>query len=938
MEAVWAAVRRGSRHVVFLGGEPGAGKTRLAAEIAQALHPHDVAVLVGSCSRDAGVPYRPFAEMLDRLFSSAAVGTLTDLVADDSASELMRLSAHVARHRPEGQRPAERMTEDRGELFDAVSDFLRLLSADRPIALIVDDLHWAKPPTLALFEHVARSCTDIPMLVLATFRTTVPDRSEDILQRVADLHRLEGVRRLDLEGLDTDAITTFLHLRSRVSLDTARASAPLLRDRTGGNPFFLRELWGDLERRGGVDALRSSDRVPATIGDTLQQRLRGLTTQARSVLETAAILGDSFDLATVTAAADADGVVTTAALDEAEAVGLLEVVEPESGTYAFVHSLVRQAVIEALGATRRVLLHARAAQALALRGTDPALVPRIASHYLAAQVLGYTPQALEAAREAARLAEHSLAHEDAAMWFERAAGLPQSDPSPRAELLLAAGGNHMRAGDSARARDIFRELTGSADPVVRLAAATGFENATWRPGLADPRASELLTAAIADSGLGEDDPRYVRATSSLARALVFAGDPERADQVGTASLEAARRLGDEETVLAALEANLWLNTGPERAEEQIARGTEVCRFAKRLRDPERLCSGSYFRASAAYTLGLPDVLDDAMGDAQRAEAGSQPLFSYVAGCMLQGRAFAHGDFVSAERRAERLLELGDRFGGDRTEGPYGMQKFMINRETGGLEQVRAHITGHETFDGQWVPGLLALYTELGIEAGIERALRHLMSRDLDARVHGAQWPMELAFMVEAALALGDRTAARSLRRLLSPWAGKNLLAGEFSALFGSADRYLARIAALLGEDAAAEAHFTVATRMDERMGSTVHLAETVAHHALFAASHGQDARAATLAGVAREHAASIGQQRVLTLMASLEAPGHPDALSDREMAVLRLLAQGLSNREIGRRLYISGNTAANHVRSILDKTGAANRTQAAVYAVDRGLV
>ena len=101
---------------------------------------------------------------------------------------------------------------------------------------------------------------------------------------------------------------------------------------------------------------------------------------------------------------------------------------------------------------------------------------------------------------------------------------------------------------------------------------------------------------------------------------------------------------------------------------------------------------------------------------------------------------------------------------------------------------------------------------------------------------------------------------------------------------------------------------------------------------------GDGERAAALAGNARGLAAPIGQQRVLALLDALEVPAHPDALSDREVAVLRLLAQGLSNREIGRRLYISGNTAANHIRSILNKTGASNRTQAAVYAVDRGLL
>lgn len=938
LEAVWAAVERGMRHVVFIGGEPGAGKTRLTAAVAQALRDHDVAVLVGTSSLDVGVPYQPFTEMLDRLFADTPEGSLAHRL-DDAAGELARLSRHVVRHRP-GVREASGQTKDiRRELFDAVSRFVRALSQDGPLALVFDDLHWAQAPTVALFEHVIKACPDIPMLVLATFRTTVPDRSEPLLGRIAELHRLEGVRRLDLSGLDTDAIARFLNLRGGVPLRAAQVPAAMLRDRTGGNPFFLRELWGDLERRGGVEALRTPHKVPASISDTLRQRLAGLSDQVRSVIEMAAVLGDSFDLPTVAAAADAERGVSTAAIDAAEAVGLIEGVDGLEGCYVFVHALTRQAVVDGMASSRRMLLHARAAEALERRRTDTAVVPRIAQHYLEAHVLGYHRQALDAARDAGRLAERSLAYEEAALWFERAARLPESDAETRAEMLFAAAANHVRAGDFARARAIYERLSGMADPLVRLAAATGYEDASWRPGLASSRAADLLTAAIAECGLHDDDSRYVRALSSLGRALVFAGETPYAREVGARAVDAARRLGDEEAIIGALEASLWHGITPNVAEEEFERATDVCRMAKHLNDYDKLGNGAYFRATAGYVLGRPDGVDEATTDCQRAaEASSQVLITYVAGCLLQGRAFLRGDFESAERRAERLLSLGDRFGIDQTDGPYGIQMFMIRRETGGLNQLRAHVTGHETFDGRWVPGLLALYTELGVEHGVDRALRHLLNRDLAAQVYGAQWPMELLFMVDACLARGDGDVARSLRPFVARYAGMNVVAGEFLALFGSADRYLGRIAAQLGEHSAAERHFAIAAEMDERMSSTVHLSETLAHHAAFLARSGDAVRASSLAESARVLAAPIGQQRVLTLLASLEVSPNPDGLSDREVAVLRLLAEGLSNREIGRRLHISGNTAANHIRSILTKTGAANRTQAAMYGVDRGLV
>ena len=167
----------------------------------------------------------------------------------------------------------------------------------------------------------------------------------------------------------------------------------------------------------------------------------------------------------------------------------------------------------------------------------------------------------------------------------------------------------------------------------------------------------------------------------------------------------------------------------------------------------------------------------------------------------------------------------------------------------------------------------------------------------------------------------------------------NLIGGQFVAVFGSADRYLGQVAALLGDRDGAERHFAAALAMDRQMGSVVHIAETLAAHALAVHAAGTDpARARDLATQACALAEPIGQVRVLRRMQPLRAaaPG-PAGLTAREVEVLGLLARGLSNREIGARLFISANTAANHIRSILMKTGAANRTQAARYATEHRL-
>ena len=934
-EQAWERVEAGNRQAVFIGGEPGAGKTRLASEVAGTLAQHDVAVLVGRSTADEDVPYAPFAEALDRLLTATPPGSVADLLAD-AGPQLRRLSAQVDRHLPDA-RPAADVASPRQALFDALTGFLRRLAIDRPIALILDDLHWAQLPTLAMLEHVLIACADVRMLVVSTFRTTEPDRSDELTTRLAELHRFDGVRRLDLAGLDTEAIAEFVSRTQQLAPASARTAAALLRDKTGGNPFFLTELVNDLELRGGLATLSVQQTVPASIGDAIALRLAGLGAGVRAVIEQAAVLGETFDLPALIATRENDATATLAAIDSAEAVGLVRAVQDSDGEFSFVHALTREAVLGGLAASRLRIMHARAAEALEARA-DPSVVPRLANHYLRAHVLGYHKEALRYARQAARMAEQSMAYEDAAKWFARAASLPEMGLADRAGLDLDAAANHVRAGDFARARAIYERVSAMDDPIIRLEAAIGYEEANWRRGQSDSTAADLLASALESCGLNTDDPQYVQALGSFGRALAFAGEAARAREVGNNAIDRARLSDDPVVLLHTLKTSLWHGLTPEMCEIQSERSAEASRMSLARRDYESLGVASHFRAMVGYLAGRPDDVAAAAADMRRAaQACGQPVFGFVGACVEQGLAYLRGDFAAAERWADIALRTGDLFGADDTEGSNGVQMFMIRRETADLKRFGGFVDGSETFAGRWVPGLLALYTELKCERGMTRALNQLLSRNLGDRTDEAQWPMELVFMVEAALELGNREAVRALRPFVARYAGKNMVAGQFVALFGSADRYLARMAALEGDDRAAERHFGAALGMDRSMGSVVHVTETLARHALFAASRARSEEARRLADEARAIAAPIGQTRIVDLVDSLLTVG-PDGLTDREVEVLRLLAEGLSNRAIGQRLYISTNTAANHVRNILLKTGAANRTQAAMYAADHELL
>src|SRR5246500_5344077 len=886
-EKAWERVENGNRQAVFIGGEPGAGKTRLAAEVAGTLADHGVAVLVGGSTAEADVPYAPFAEALDRLLIATPPGSIADPLGD-AGPQLRRLSTQVDRHLPDTGR-ADDVGTARHALFDALTGFLRRLAVDRPIALILDDLHWAQLPTLAMLEHVLIGCADVRMLVVATFRTTEPDRSDELTTRLAELHRFDGVRRLDLAGLDTEAIAEFVRRTQQMTPASARTAAALLRDKTGGNPFFLTELVNDLEMRGGLATLGVQQTVPASIGDAIARRLGGLGSGVREVIEQAAVLGQTFDLPALIATCDTDLTATLGAIDSAEAVGLVRAVPDSDGEFSFVHALTREAVLGGMTASRLRIMHARAAEALEGR-TDPSVVPRLANHYLRAHVLGYHEQALRYARQAARMAEQSLAYEDAAKWFERAASLPEMSLADRAQLEIDAAANHVRASDFPRARAIFERVSAMDDPLIRLGAAVGYEEANWRRGQSDSTAADLLASALESCGLNTDDPRYVQALGSFGRALAFAGEARRAREVGNSAIERARAADDPAVLMHTLKTSLWHVLTPELCEIQAERAAEVSRMALARRDYEVLGASSHFRAMVSYLAGRPEDLAASTVDMRRAgQACGQPVFGFVGACVEQALAFLSGDFAGAERWADIALRTGDLFDADDTEGSHGVQMFMIRRETSDLKKFAGFVDGSETFAGRWVPGLLALYTELNCEAGMTRALNHLLNRKLGDRTDEAQWPMELAFMVEAALVLGNSEALHALRPFVARYAGKNLVAGQFVALLGSADRYLARMAALDGDNAGAERHFAAALEMDRRMGSVVHTSETLARRALFAASRGHVEEARRLADEARAIAAPMGQTRVVGLVDSLQTTG-PDGLTDREVEVLRLLA------------------------------------------------
>jgi DNA-binding CsgD family transcriptional regulator len=190
--------------------------------------------------------------------------------------------------------------------------------------------------------------------------------------------------------------------------------------------------------------------------------------------------------------------------------------------------------------------------------------------------------------------------------------------------------------------------------------------------------------------------------------------------------------------------------------------------------------------------------------------------------------------------------------------------------------------------------------------------------------------------------VGDAEMARLVYAELLPHSGSSVMIGHAVACYGAADRYLGMLAATFGDRALAARHFEAALALDREAGAHTWVAHTAHEYGrmLHAGGAAGDAgRAAELLAEAAELAKRIGMRALLERMQPPGAPVvAPSGLSPREVEILRLVARGLSNRDVGRALSISEHTAANHIRSILRKTGAANRTEAAAYAHTNGLI
>ena len=666
--------------VVLVAGEPGIGKTRLAEELAARAAGRGAVVLWGRCWEGAGAPsFWPWVQVV-RGYVQVQAGDPASLRHDlgAGAADIAQLVPAVHDCIPDLPAPPPLEPEEaRFRLFDSLAGFLRTAAARRPLLLVLDDLHWADVPSLALLRFMSRELEGVEgssPLVVGSYRHTEVDHGHPLLAAVADLTRGRH-RWLLLGGLGQQDVASFVALVAGAE-PSAELAAEMYRQ-TDGNPFFVTEVVRLLASQGRLDPAARGATVlggglPEGVRAVVAERLGRLSGDCQRILEVAAVVGRDFELRVLQPASGLDAERLLALLEEAEAARVVGAIPGGPGRWRFAHALVREVLYESLLAARRVRLHGLVGEALgAVYAAD--LGPHLAelAHHLVEAAPGSEETAAKAVRMATlagRRALEVLAWEDAAELFERALVAVElterPGPEQRCELLLAVGEARMAASDVPAARIAYQQAgelagrIGSPGALARAGLGLGLEFTSM---IVDPIQVGLLEEALA--ALGEaDSPLRARVLAGLARALVSTPQVERRLALSEDAVRMARRLGDPATLAAVLFGRHLAIWGSERAEvagERLAIATEAVSLAEQIGDRAMALRGRGLRRIDLLELGDLAGYDADLAAAEQAAAELRQLrYRWQLPLAHATRALLACRFAQAEELMEQGLAAG----------------------------------------------------------------------------------------------------------------------------------------------------------------------------------------------------------------------------------------------------------------------------------------
>jgi len=869
LRSTWLEAGMGQRRLALLVGEAGVGKTRLAAQFAAEIHSAGAAVLYGRCDEEPLRSYQPFIEALRHELRHGAL--LADPDAAQDLAELARIlpEARTAVAGNGAPPPAQDPDTERYRLFEAAASLVHRATRRAPLLLVVDDLHWADKPTLLLLRHLLRHADPARLMVLGLVRDVEVGGDHPLAELIADLRRERRFARIALAGLDereADALVA-----ACLAAQPSAAFVRGLHEQTQGNAFFMEEaLRALVEARvleSGAEAQAAaleSIGVPESVADIILRRLSRVSQLARQALTVAATIGPEFDLEIVVALLSASPEQVIEALEEAMASGLVAEVAESVDRFVFCHALAREAIYCRLSRTRRLRLHLHVATALEAAGARPGV---LAYHFFAAREIGAAAQAVRYAVLAGEEAAQSLAYEESVEHYRRAlaaiAADPAADEAHRCDILLALGRIQWRAGDAA-ARATYLEAAasarerGAAEQLGR--AALGVGERYWEASTANRAHADLIADAV--QGLpAQDSTLRARLMGRMAENLHFTAEHGYGMQLSADAVAMARRLGDAETLAMALMSRHVALLHIEYLDERVRLSDEVVALTGEHRA---------LRAEALHWRLLDTCEMGASDEARRDHAELTALATELRQPLLEHLAigwegvFAHlaGDVVAAERIASHSFKLASRAQVGHANSYLAGMLYTLRRQQ---DRVGELLPSIDTLtDGSagitWSAALALAQVETGAVEQGRAGYAQLAADGARAVPHDWFWFLAVALLAETACALHDADGARELYGLLAPHA-ERFVQVIFAANWGSVQRQLGMLAAVMERFDAAEEHFRAALAANGRIGAVLMTAETQVEYAALLARRGRAGdrdRAIALATLAEHVAAPRG--------------------------------------------------------------------------------
>jgi DNA-binding CsgD family transcriptional regulator len=955
----------GAGRIVMLAGEPGIGKTRTAQELASYAESLGAQVWWGSCHEQQGAPpYWPWVQPIRsyiQLTDPESLGAQMGAGAADISEIIPEVRDKLPNLDPA---PSLEPVQARFRLFDSISRFLRNLAQTRPLMLVLDDLHWADQPSLLLLEFLASQLSDSKIMVVGTYRDTEVSRDHPLSNVLAQFARSSSYHREELRGLETEYVSRLI--RDISGAEPSPEMVQAIYAHTEGNPFFMTEIIRLLsERRLAADGPKedglSGLEIPRSVLEVIGQRLNRLSTECESILTTAAVIGRQFEFRVLGLLSnESSETQLLKSIDEGLEAHLIQDVPGQGDVYQFSHALVQQTLRERLSSSRRVRLHAKIGETLeTIYGEQPRdHAAELAYHFAESEPVTGKDKLVKYTMLAGERALEAYAQEDAIGHFLRGLSAKDLDfegstPVPDAEtaaLLFGLGraqaatlGRQRLDVAVATLRRAFDFYEGTND-IAHAVAVAEFPMQSL-PG--HRVAVELVARAL--ELVPSDSPEAGRLSSRYGIVLgLEEGDYQGAANAFDNALATAQRTGDVALEIRTLAYSSMVDFFHLRFRGAVAKGLRVIEMAQQM-------SNQLAEVSARMWVGIGL---QAGGESNLAQIHASASLStakdlrdhfWLATVLWQNEmcSLFRGDWQAAKEFNDRGLSVSP------SDTRHLSTRLLMEHELGNftegngclerlVESLRLVTPGPRSDYGTAALMIAAVARITGAEDRLdvaESAAATVLSASNASPLVSRLARLGLALM---AVMRKDSNAAKEQYANLESVAGPNMLITE--------DRVLGLLAQTMGDLDQAMAHFENALAFCREAGYRPELAWSCCDYAsalLERNKAGDHVRAVELLDESLLISSELGMQPLVKRASACieradsvpaRSPGFPAGLTKREVDVIRLIAAGRTDQEIAYELGIAIRTVTTHVGNILNKTGAANRAEAASFANQNGLV